>query len=146
MDTEKSTITLLELIRKVKDIQRSVNEIKDQIRQLKLPNRSAPQIKKITNVVEVHYNLIDGIIYTRSRKREIVEARQVSMLIASYTTGFSYAGIGMQFNRDHASVSHAKKVLRNLFEFDVDICNRFIKICNELEISNEVINEMITND
>ena len=45
---------------------------------------------------------------TKSRKRELVEARQAFFIIAANLTNKSLFKIGAMVNRDHATVIHAK--------------------------------------
>ena len=58
-------------------------------------------------------------IQMTSRKREIVQARQLSMYFAKKITKSSLAVIGMQCgNKDHATVLHACKTIENLRQTD----------------------------
>ena len=58
-------------------------------------------------------------IQQTSRKREIVQARQLSMYFAKKITKSSLAVIGMQCgNKDHATVLHACKQIENLRQTD----------------------------
>jgi chromosomal replication initiator protein len=69
-------------------------------------------------------------IQQTSRKREIVQARQLSMYFAKKITKSSLAVIGMQCgNKDHATVLHACKQIENLRQTDRYIRN----LVDELE-------------
>lgn len=69
-------------------------------------------------------------IQQMSRKREIVQARQLSMYFAKKITKSSLAVIGMQCgNKDHATVLHACKTIENLRQTDRYIRN----LVDELE-------------
>lgn len=58
-------------------------------------------------------------ILSKTRKREIVQARQITMYFAKKLTKSSLAVIGMQCgNKDHATVLHACKTIANLNESD----------------------------
>ena len=58
-------------------------------------------------------------IQSRTRKREIVQARQLTMYYAKKLTKSSLAIIGLQCgNKDHATVLHACKTVANLAETD----------------------------
>jgi chromosomal replication initiator protein len=69
-------------------------------------------------------------IQQTSRKREIVQARQLAMYFAKKITKSSLAVIGMQCgNKDHATVLHACKTIENLRQTD-----RFIRsLVDDLE-------------
>lgn len=56
-------------------------------------------------------------IQSKSRKRDIVQARQIAMYFAKKYTNSSLASIGKKIgNRDHATVLHAFKTIKNLSE------------------------------
>ena len=55
----------------------------------------------------------------KTRKREIVVARQVSMYLAKEYTNMSLKSIGSHFGgRDHSTVIHAIQSINNLMETD----------------------------
>ncbi len=76
-------------------------------------------IEYIQKVVCDSLNLPVDSIQQTSRKREIVQARQLSMYFAKKITKSSLAAIGMQCgNKDHATVLHACKTIENLRQTD----------------------------
>lgn len=76
-------------------------------------------IDDIINTVCKHFNLETTAIHTKSRKREVVQARQVAMYLAKGFTDFSTAKIGTLIgNKDHATVLHACKTIKEQKEVD----------------------------
>lgn len=76
-------------------------------------------ISSIQKAVCTHYNLDPNDIQTKSRKREVVQARQIAMYLARKYTKNSLTTIGEQIgNRDHATVLHACKMVTDLIEID----------------------------
>lgn len=76
-------------------------------------------IDDILNVVCKHFELEAAAIHTRSRKREVVQARQVAMYLAKTYTDFSTSKIGKFIgNKDHATVLHACKTVKGQCEVD----------------------------
>ena len=76
-------------------------------------------IDYIQKVVCDYLELPVETIQNTSRKREIVQARQLSMYFAKKITKSSLAVIGMQCgNKDHATVLHACKTIENLRQTD----------------------------
>ncbi len=76
-------------------------------------------IEYIQKVVCDYFNLPIESIQSRTRKREIVQARQLTMYFAKKMTKSSLAIIGWQCgNKDHATVLHACKTIANLSETD----------------------------
>jgi chromosomal replication initiator protein len=76
-------------------------------------------IEYIQKVVCDYFNIPIDSIQSRTRKREIVQARQLTMYFAKKLTKSSLAIIGLQCgNKDHATVLHACKTVANLAETD----------------------------
>ena len=74
-------------------------------------------VESIQDIVCKYYNLESSAIQTNSRKREIVQARQVTMYLAKQYTDSSYSHIGkIVGKRDHATVLHACKTVKNQIE------------------------------
>lgn len=76
-------------------------------------------IDYIQKVVCDYFNLPIDIINSKTRKREIVQARQLAMFFSKKHTKSSLATIGMYCgNKDHATVLHACRTVNNLVETD----------------------------
>jgi chromosomal replication initiator protein DnaA len=74
-------------------------------------------VEKIQNVVCKYYNLDSDAIQTNSRKREVVQARQVTMYLSKKYTHASFSNIGkIVGRRDHATVLHACKTIKDQIE------------------------------
>jgi len=59
------------------------------------------------------------LLKSKTRKREIVQARQLTMYFSKQLTKNSLAAIGAQCgNKDHATVLHACRTVSNLAETD----------------------------
>ena len=66
-----------------------------------------------------YYNIGLEQLQSKTRKREIVQARQVAMFFSKTLTKSSLATIGSQIGgKDHATVLHACKTVNNLIETD----------------------------
>lgn len=76
-------------------------------------------IDYIQKVICDYFGLPIESIQSHTRKREIVQARQLAMYFAKKMTKASLAIIGLQCgNKDHATVLHACKTVSNLAETD----------------------------
>lgn len=76
-------------------------------------------IDEIVAKVCAHYNLDERSIHTKTRKREIVQVRQIAMYLAKKHTDHSSSKIGQLIgNRDHATVLHACKMVKDLVDVD----------------------------
>ncbi|MBR5030712.1 MAG: chromosomal replication initiator protein DnaA [Muribaculaceae bacterium] len=63
--------------------------------------------ESITETVADYYNLPTEVIYGKSRKREISDARQLIMYLAKKEAQMSSTSIGAKLDRTHATVLHA---------------------------------------
>lgn len=76
-------------------------------------------IDYIQNVVCSFYNLPSDSLLSKTRKRDIVQARQITMYFSKNFTKSSLAAIGAEIGgKDHATVLHACKTINNLIETD----------------------------
>jgi len=76
-------------------------------------------IDYIQKVVSEYFGLTIDQMNSKTRKRNIVQARQLSMYFAKQHTKASLTSIGMQCgNKDHATVLHACKTVQNLIDTD----------------------------
>jgi len=76
-------------------------------------------IDYIQKVVCDYFNLPLEQINSKTRKREIVQARQLAMYFSKKHTKSSLATIGLHCgNKDHATVLHACRTVNNLIETD----------------------------
>ena len=77
-----------------------------------------------------YFNMPINLINSKTRKREIVQARQIAMYFAKSLTKKSLATIGAKIGgKDHATVLHACKTVNNLIDTD----KRFQVYIKEIE-------------
>jgi len=76
-------------------------------------------IDGIKNAVCAYFGIEKQAIETVTRKRAIVQSRQLVMKMAKDYTRNSLSVIGQEIgNKDHSTVSHACKTINNLIETD----------------------------
>ena len=93
-------------------------------------------IDYIQKVVSDYFDLPIELLKSKTRKREVVQARQIAMYFSKSMTKSSLASIGMQCgNKDHATVLHACRTVNNLIDTD----KRFKTYITELEKKISVI-------
>ena len=87
-------------------------------------------VEYIVNVVCNNLNITIEDFYSKSKKRELVQARQLAMHFAKKYTKLSLAAIGQQCGgKDHATVIHALKTVTNILETD----KQFRTLASEIE-------------
>jgi chromosomal replication initiator protein len=92
-------------------------------------------IDYIQKIVCEYFGLPSDILQTKTRKREIVQARQIAMYFSKSLTKSSLSTIGSIIgDKDHATVLHACKTVNNLMDTDkrfksqIDDIERRLKI------------------
>jgi len=126
-----SLIAQSSLNRKEIDLDLAKNMIKNFIK-----NASREiSIEYIQKLVSEFYSLSVDLLKSKTRKREIVQARQISMYFSKQLTKSSLKNIGMHFGgRDHSTVIHACQTVNDLmdtdkkFKRDVEEISKRIKI------------------
>ena len=92
-------------------------------------------IDYIQKVVCDYYNIASEMLHTKTRKREIVQARQVAMFFSKNLTKSSLTTIGAKIGgKDHATVLHACKTVNNLVETDKRFRSQVEEIEKKLKI------------
>ncbi|NMA74004.1 MAG: chromosomal replication initiator protein DnaA [Bacteroidales bacterium] len=91
-------------------------------------------IDQIVDIVCKYFNLDLTALHSRSRKREIVSARQMAMYLAKLNTDSSTTNIGRCIgNRNHATVLHACKVMEEQCEVDKGVKADFDALQREIK-------------
>ncbi|MCX7986684.1 MAG: chromosomal replication initiator protein DnaA [Bacteroidales bacterium] len=92
---------------------------KEIIERLTKHTKKEVSIDYIKKVVCSYYNIHPDTLQQNTRKREIVQARQIAMYFSKNLTKSSLNVIGMQIGgKDHATVLHAYRTVKNLIETD----------------------------
>ncbi|NWG29674.1 MAG: chromosomal replication initiator protein DnaA [Ignavibacteriaceae bacterium] len=94
-------------------------------------------IENITKVVCDHLGVAENKIRDKTRKKEIVLARQIAMYLAKDLTISSLKTIGLHFGgRDHSTVIHACNSIEEYKSKDHSFCNLIDEIKNKVELAN----------
>lgn len=79
------------------------------------------------------YNVNTDAVYGKTRKREISDARQMVMYLAKELTSLSSTNIGVRLSRDHATVLHSCRTVRERISVDKKLQEDVEQIQNELK-------------
>lgn len=92
-------------------------------------------VETIRDAVCRYFDLSVDSISTKSRKREVVQARQIAMYISKQHTKNSLSSIGAVIGkRDHATVLHACKTVSEQIEMDKILRRAVLQIQSDLNI------------
>ena len=92
-------------------------------------------IEYIQKVVCDYFDLPIELMKSKTRKREVVQARQIAMYFSKKMTKSSLANIGMHCGgKDHATVLHACRTVNNLSETDKNFRAYLVDLEKKLSI------------
>lgn len=103
-----------------------------------MSNTIKPIQKKILNfdmIVEAtaeHFNLNPDVIFSKSRVRDIADARQVIMYLCNKMTDLSSSSIGRKLNRQHATVLHGITSVKDRIAIAPDFADLIASIESDL--------------
>lgn len=81
-------------------------------------------VEQIQKIVSEHYKLSENLLRAKTRKQEIVLARQVAMFLSKTYTSATLKTIGLHFGgRDHSTVIHACQTITSLVAEDQSVAN-----------------------
>jgi len=88
-------------------------EIKNLLKNNTRPKRNV-SVKDIIKIVADFYNIEEGVIYEKTRRKEVVKPRQIIMYILREEYNISYPTIGQKLGgRDHTTVIHSCDKVKN---------------------------------
>jgi len=92
-------------------------------------------IDSITKVVCDHLNIAENKIRDKTRKKEIVQARQLAMYLSKEMTNASLKTIGLHFGgRDHSTVIHACTSIEKSKVQDKSVMDMIQELKNQIEL------------
>ena len=107
-----------------------------------LPGMTTTPESIVTVVADV-YQVPFEIIYTKTAKRNIAEARGLSFFLIREILKLSLVKTGLPFNTDYSTVSYWAKNIIKLTKFDKCTREKFIQACHNLNIPSMQINEYL---
>ncbi|MBO7068385.1 MAG: chromosomal replication initiator protein DnaA [Bacteroidaceae bacterium] len=91
-------------------------------------------LDKIVEEVSIKYNVKQEDIYGKSRKAEIVLARQLSIYLAQLYTKLSASKIGLLIgNKNHATVLHSIKTIKKRLDTDKSLKEQVDELTNKIK-------------
>ncbi|HVY36048.1 MAG TPA: chromosomal replication initiator protein DnaA [Candidatus Paceibacterota bacterium] len=91
----------------------SVSEVKTLIRNSIRPKKNI-SVDSVVKTVSDYYNLDERMIYEKTRRKEIVHARQIIMFMLREDFNESYPSIGAKLGgKDHTTVIHSYEKIKN---------------------------------
>ena len=99
--------------------------------------RSPMTVEQIQRIVSEFYDIPNDLLRAKTRKQEIVVARQVAMYLAKELTNCSLKTIGLNFGgRDHSTVIHAYQTVEEQIKIDPKFRASMDQIRKKIEINS----------
>lgn len=113
----------------------SINEILDTFKEHKISNGVI--FENVISIVCSAFKVTVEEIKGRSRQGDVSQARHIAIhFINKYTVKMSLTAIGIEFERDHATIIHSINVVSNLSDIDKAYRNNLIEIEKLINIEN----------
>lgn len=108
---------------------------KEVLRDLIKDTRVTLTIEEIQRIVCEYFDIPEDLVRAKTRKREVVQARQVAMFFSKEFTQHSLKTIGLHFGgRDHSTVIHANQSVGNQIETDSKYSDMIGEIRHTIEL------------
>ncbi len=105
-----------------------INDIKHLIKDTAKPIKNV-SVKEVVKVVAKFYDIQEGEITNKSRKKEVVKPRQVVMYLLREDFSISYPSIGQKLGgRDHTTVIHSCEKVKNDLKNDASLLQEINQI------------------
>lgn len=105
-----------------------INDIKHLIKDTAKPIKNI-SVKEVVKVVAKFYDIQEGEITNKSRKKEVVKPRQVVMYLLREDFCISYPSIGQKLGgRDHTTVIHSCEKVKNDLKNDASLLQEINQI------------------
>ena len=103
-------------------------EVKNLLKNNMKPKKNIA-IKDVVKIVSEHYKLEEASIYEKTRKKEIVKARQIVMYLLREDFNVSYPLIGQKLGgKDHTTVMHSCVKIKNDLKTDSQLLQELEQI------------------
>ena len=113
----------------------TVETIKDSLKDLLAIQARQVSVENIQKTTAEYYNIKLSDLMSKRRSRSVARPRQMAMFLSKELTNFSLPEIGDSFGgRDHTTVIHACKKIKELREANLDIEEDYRKLLRVLTI------------
>ncbi|MEE4312016.1 MAG: chromosomal replication initiator protein DnaA [candidate division KSB1 bacterium] len=107
------------------------------LKDLRLNKKQNLSIEEMQRIVAAHFGIPEDMLRAKTRKKEIVYARQVCMFLSKYYTKHSLKTIGLHFGgRDHSTVIHANHTIEELVKSDKQVKEDINALKRKIEIAS----------
>lgn len=107
----------------------SLQEARNLIKNTNKPTKKILTPKEVVKIVADFYNIAEESIYEKTRKKEVIKPRQVTMYVLREDFNISYPSIGEKMGgRDHTTVIHSCEKIKNDLKVDAALMQELSQI------------------
>lgn len=107
----------------------NLQEVKNLIKNNARPVKKTLSPKEVIKIVADFFNIEEESIYEKTRKKEIIKPRQLTMYILREDFSISYPSIGEKIGgRDHTTVIHSCEKIKNDLKIDPNLVQELNQI------------------
>ena len=110
----ESKVRLLSLYSGGKGKIMSISEFLKHVSKNEIKKKNSITYTEIITAVTNYYEISYDSVFTKSRKKEVVQTRQVIMFILREYFDYSYSDIGKKMKRDHTTVIHSCEKVKSI--------------------------------
>ncbi len=115
----------------------TIDLAKDVLRVVVQETRTPLSIEQIQKVVCEYFDIPLDLLRAKTRKQEVVTARQAAMYLAKELTNSSLKTIGLHFGgRDHSTVIHAYQAVEDRLKMDALFKQQFDQLRRRIELAS----------
>jgi len=78
-------------------------------------------------------------LFSKTRRREVVKTRQVSMYLIRNNTKINLMDIARHFKKDHSTVIYSKSTIGNYIEWDKDLTSEIEYLQNKIDYHKKIL-------
>lgn len=113
----------------IKNRELTLQEVKNIVKNNAKPAKKLLSPKEVIKIVADFYNIAEESIYEKTRKKEVIKPRQVTMYILREDFNISYPSIGEKLGgRDHTTVIHSCEKIKGDVKVDSTLANELVQI------------------
>jgi chromosomal replication initiator protein len=94
-------------------------------------------VERILDIVAEEYAIPSDLLRSKTRKKEVAEARQIAMFLTTEFTRLTLKAIGLHFGgRDHATVIHARETINERNKSDNSFAEKIEQLRRKIELAS----------
>lgn len=107
----------------------SLQEVRALIKNTNKPTKKVLSPKEVVKIIADFYNIEEDSIYEKTRKKEVIKPRQMTMYVLREDFNISYPSIGEKLGgRDHTTVIHSCEKIKNDLKMDPTLVQELSQI------------------